>query len=64
MSTKDKDMDLIKAEIQLALKGLVAKGFAKEEMINGEPHYSLTEAGKAFVESGMLFGVSPDPSVN
>jgi DNA-binding HxlR family transcriptional regulator len=30
-----------------ALRTLIARGLVKEEMINGEPHYSMTDLGKA-----------------
>jgi hypothetical protein len=40
------------ASVHKALKSLVSKGLVKEEMINGEPHYSLTYFGKIVVAHG------------
>jgi len=48
MSSKEKDYEII----QRALKGLIAKGLAKEEIINGQTHYSLTEAGMIYSKFG------------
>lgn len=49
MSTEEDDSKIIVD----ALKRLVAKGLATEEIIDGEPHYSLTEAGEAVSKFGL-----------